>query len=76
VEAKVMLQILAGTKRTASPEIIWRNPNRLRAQRRRHSFEPASGRSLYLVQEFVEAGESGFWSTISDLEVVSGGRAA
>ena len=72
-----MLQMLVGGNRPASSEIVWRNPNRgLRAHRRRHSVEPAAGRALYIVQEFVEAGQSGFWLTISGLEVFSGGRAA
>ena len=71
-----MLPILVGHTQDSSPEIVWRNPNRPRTQRRRHSFEPLDGHVLYIVQEFVEAGDAGFWLTISDLEVVSGGRAA
>ena len=71
-----MLPILVGQNKHDLPEIVWRNPNRAQTHRRRHSFEPLDGRALYSVQEYVEAGDCGFWLTISDLEVVAGGRAA
>jgi hypothetical protein len=71
-----MLQIIGGTKRRASPAIVWRNPNPLRSHRRRHSFEPTEECALYIMQEFVEDGQNGYWAAICGLEVVSGGRAA
>jgi hypothetical protein len=71
-----MLQIIGATKRPASPAIVWRNPNRLRSHRRRHSFEPTVEHTLYIIQEFVEDGQNGYWAAICGLEVVPGGRAA
>jgi hypothetical protein len=71
-----MLGILIGTIRVAAPEIVWRNPHPVRAHRRRHSFEGASEHPLYIMQEFIEDGQNGYWMTISGLEVVAGGRAA
>jgi hypothetical protein len=71
-----MLQIIVGRKEPASPAIVWRNPNRLRSHRRRHSFEPMGERALYIMQEFVEDGQNGYWAAICGLEVVPGGRAA
>ena len=53
-------------------EIVWRNPNRLPVQLRRHSFE----HSVYTVQEFVHDGPIGHWSKLAEFEVAVGGRAA
>jgi len=72
-----MLQIIGATKRPTSPAIVWRNPNRLRSHRRRHSFESTGERAaLYIMQEFVEDGQNGYWAVLCGLEVVPGGRAA
>ena len=76
VEAKVMLGIIAGSKKHASLEIVWRNPDRVHAYRRRRNFERVGDYVLYIVQEFVEDGQTGYWATISGLEVLAGGRAA
>jgi len=56
-------------------EIVWRNPDTVRANRR-HSFDGNGDPVRYILQEFVTDGELGYWSTISNLEVVEGGRAA
>jgi len=71
-----MQGIIGGTKKLASLEIVWRNPNRVRACRRRHSFERAGEHARYVMQEFVEDGQRGYWATISGLEVMAGGQAA
>ncbi len=67
--------LLAGTN-IASMEIAWRNPNQVRQNPRRHSVERAGEHAIYILQEFVQDGQFGHWSTISGLEVVVGGRAA
>ena len=71
-----MLELISGYTKVGTLEIVWRNPDRARTNRRRHSFEPAGGHDLYVLQEFVEDGEAGHWTTISGLEVVVGGRVA
>jgi hypothetical protein len=75
-EAKAMLGIMSGTEKLASLEIVWRNPNRVRACRRRHNFERTGECAMYIMQEFVEDGQTGYWATISGLELLAGGRAA
>jgi hypothetical protein len=70
------LEIVCGRKSATTLEIVWRNPDPVPARRRRHNFEPGSERALYLLQEFVDNGYLSYWTTISDLEVVAGGRAA
>ena len=57
-------------------KIVWRNPNPVRHHPRRHTCESTGQCALYVLQEFVEDGYAGRWKTISDLEVVVGGRAA
>ena len=57
-------------------QIVWRNPRPQRAHRRRHSLEGGGEHARYILQEFVDDGFLGYWTTISDLEVVAGGRAA
>jgi hypothetical protein len=76
VEAKNMMGILSGSKNVTTMEIVWRNPNRVRPSSRRHSVERAGERAIYILQEFVQDGQLGFWTTLSGLEVVVGGRAA
>jgi hypothetical protein len=71
-----MLGIMSGTKKLGSLEIVCRNPNRVRACRRRHNFELKGEYAMYVMQEFVEEGEIGYWTTISGLEVLAGGLAA
>jgi hypothetical protein len=58
-------------------EIVWRNPEPVKdTPRRRHSLEKGSNHALYVLQELVDDGCLGYWTTISDLEVLVGGRAA
>lgn len=64
------------TRKPAALEIVWRNPRAVSFHPRRHTVEQQSDRVFYLVQELVEDGRFGYWTTISDLEVVAGGRAA
>jgi len=69
-----MIEMLCAINNEMKPAIVWRNPNLLNARRRRHSSAPALGHNRYVLQEY--DGYHGFWRTISDLEVVTGGRAA
>lgn len=71
-----MLEMMSGAKILATLEIVWRNPDRVRACRRRHNFERMGECNVYIMQEFVEDGQTGYWATISGLEVLAGGRAA
>lgn len=54
--------------------IVWRNPNAVGSHRRRHSFLQAKDCALYIMQEFVQDGLLSYWTTVSGLEVVTGGR--
>ncbi len=60
----------------ATFEIVWRNPEPVKHTLRRHSLERGSNHELYVLQEFVDDGCIGYWTTISDLEVLVGGCAA
>ncbi len=71
-----MLQMMVGTKNVTALEIAWRNPNPVYRHPKRHNFEREGERGRYILQEFVMDGQVGYWATISDLEVVLGGRAA
>jgi len=71
-----MLSIIVGLKRRPALEIVWRNPNLARRLRRRQNLESADERSVYIMQEYVRYGDLGFWTTLSSLEVVAGGRRA
>ena len=71
-----MLGIVDSFKKVTRLEIVWRNPNAVRHHRRRHSIERAGERARYLLQEFVEDGPTGYWTTLSGFEVVLGGRVA
>jgi hypothetical protein len=57
-------------------EIVWRNPQRVCTSRRRHTFVREGEQGLYILEEFVSDGYLGYWSTLSNLEVVTGGRVA
>lgn len=63
-------------QRPASLNVVWRNPNQLRTYRRRHSFEMSGRCGMYVMQEFVQDGVIGYWTTLSGLEVLAGGRPA
>ena len=72
----ITLEMICGSKNVNTLEIVWRNPNPMCTHRRRHSFERGGEHARYILQEFVNDGDFGYWTTISDLEVVAGGRAA
>ena len=76
VTAMRILEMICGRKSAATLQVVWRNPKAVAFHRRRHTFEQQNKRAFYLLQEFVEDGRFGYWTTISDLEVVAGGRAA
>jgi hypothetical protein len=57
-------------------EIVWRNPNSVRHHSRRHSSKHESDRTVYILQEFVTHGNLSYWTTLSALEMLAGGRAA
>ena len=76
LEVKTMFELLSGYSKRATLEIVWRNPDRVRSHRRRHTFEHTDKHAFYVLQEFVEDGWLGHWTTISNLEVAQGGRAA
>ena len=76
VRKMIPLETINQTKKLAVLEIVWRNPSRLRAQRRRHKVESAGEQTRYVLEEFVEDGQLGYWATLSNLEIVAGGRAA
>ena len=71
-----MLNLMFLPTQVPALEIAWRNPNPVRRQRRRHSFAGNAESAVYIQQEFVMDGEASHWKTISNLEVVAGGRAA
>jgi hypothetical protein len=60
----------------ANLKIVWRNPDPVRHRSRRRSCKQESDRTLYILQEFVADGFFGYWTTISALEMLSGGQAA
>jgi hypothetical protein len=71
-----VLEMICGRRSAQGLQVVWRNPKAVGNHRRRHSVEQQKERVFYLVQELVEDGRFGYWTTISDLEVVAGGRAA
>jgi hypothetical protein len=60
----------------ATLRIVWRNPDPVRHRSRRRSRQQENDRTLYILQEFVADGFFGYWTTISALEMLIGGRAA
>ena len=72
-----VIDIAFGIRGIPSLEIVWRNPNPVHTVRRRQSVERVDDTAFcYTLQEFVEDGDAGHWTTISDLEVLVGGQAA
>jgi hypothetical protein len=57
-------------------EIVWRNPEPVKHTTRRRSLESGSNHLLYVLQEFVDDGNLGYWTNVSDLEVLVGGFVA
>jgi hypothetical protein len=70
------LEITSESKNISKLEIVWRNPNPVPVNRRCYCLESAGERPLYIQEEFLDDGHFGYWTTISDLEVMKGGRAA
>jgi hypothetical protein len=73
---KNMPGIVHSFKKVTRLEIVWRNSNPVRRYLRRHCFKRTDERTLYLSLEFVGDGPTGYWTTLSGLEVVLGGRMA
>lgn len=73
-----MLTIVSAKQKenVKTPEIAWRNPSPVCHHPKRRNFEREGERARYILQEFVMDGQIGYWTTISNLEVVAGGRAA
>jgi hypothetical protein len=71
-----VLEIMCGRKSVTPLEIVWRNPQSPHSPPRRHSCERDGKHTHYLLQEFVDDGCCGYWTTISAFEVVVGGHAA
>jgi hypothetical protein len=57
-------------------EIVWWNSERVKHITRRHNLERRGSHALYVLQEFVHEGNLGYWTNISDLEVLVGGCVA
>jgi hypothetical protein len=74
--SKTALRSNMEEKTTTTLEIVWRNPDPVRHQSRRHSSKRERDRTLYILQEFVTRGNLSYWTTLSALEMLAGGRAA
>jgi hypothetical protein len=61
---------------TAMLEIVWRNPNPPQRRQRWEQIKHDSERGHYLVQELVSTSAGSYWTALSNLEIVPGGRAA
>ena len=57
-------------------EIVWRNPKRPQRQQRWEQIKLNSGTAHYVVQELVSTSAGSFWTAMSSLEIIVGGRAA
>jgi hypothetical protein len=57
-------------------EIVWRNPSPLQRRQRWEQVKQISGNARYVVQEFVSTSAGSFWTAMSSLEILPGGRAA
>jgi hypothetical protein len=57
-------------------QIVWRNPQPVRRRHRWEHIEVGANSALYAIQEFLSAGEHGFWSTICRLQIISDGGSA
>jgi len=61
---------------TAALEIVWRNPKPPQRQQRWEQIKQISGTVHYVVQELVSTSAGSFWTAMSSLEIIAGGRAA
>jgi hypothetical protein len=63
-------------KQTAELEIVSRNPKAPQHRRRWEQTQQDSTTAHYMIQELVSTSAGPFWLITSNLELVSGGRAA
>jgi hypothetical protein len=63
-------------KQTATLEIVWRNPKPPLRQQRWEQIKQDSEAAHYVVQELVSTSAGSFWTAMSSLEIIAGGRAA
>jgi hypothetical protein len=61
---------------TTTLEIVWRNPKPPQRRQRWEQIRQDSATVHYVVQELVSTSAGEFWTAMSSLEIVSGGRAA
>lgn len=61
---------------TVNLEIVWRNPQPPQRRQRWEQFKQNSGTAHYVVQELVSTSAGSFWTAMSSLEIVPGGRVA
>ena len=61
---------------TAALRIVWQNPNAPQRQYRWEQTQQDSRTAHYMIQELVSSADGPFWLITSNLELVSGGRAA
>lgn len=61
---------------TATLEIVWRNPKPPQRRQRWEQIKQTSGTAHYVVQELVSTSAGSFWTAMSSLEIIAGGRAA
>ena len=74
---QAMIKSETASKPGTKLEIVWRNSDRRsKRRRRRHTFERQGDQAHYVLQEYVADGCLGYWMTLSNLEVVAGGRVA
>ena len=61
---------------TTNLEIVWRNPQPPQRQQRWEQVKQNFGMAHYVVQELVSTEAGSFWTAMSSLEIVPGGRVA
>jgi len=61
---------------TATLEIVWRNPQPSQRRHRWEQIKQDSATAHYVVQELISTSDGSFWTAMSSLEIVPGGRAA
>ena len=57
-------------------EIVWWNPKPPQRQQRLGQIKLSSGTAHYVIQELVSTSTGSFWTAMSSLEIIVGGRAA
>jgi len=64
------------TQTTTTLAIVWRNPKPPQHRRRWEQIKLDSETTQYVVQELVSSSGGSFWTAMSSLEIIAGGRAA